>query len=43
MDILLDSTWSDSVASDPKHRPQFFDQPATTVRKEWRGGLRKRT
>ena len=32
---LLDSTWSDSVASDPKHRPQFFDRPATTVRKEW--------
>ncbi len=35
MENLLDSTWSDSVASDPKHRPQFFDRPATTVRKEW--------
>lgn len=35
MDELLETTWSDSVANDPKHRPQFFDRPSTTVRKEW--------
>ena len=35
MDDILESTWSDSVASDPKHKPQFFDKPSTTVRKEW--------
>lgn len=35
MGDLLESTWSESVASDPKHRPQFLDQPSTTVRKEW--------
>ncbi len=34
-DILLDSTWSDSVSNDPKHRPQVMDWPSTTVRKEW--------
>lgn len=32
---LLDSTWSDDVANDPKHRPQSLDRPATTVRREW--------
>jgi DNA-cytosine methyltransferase len=34
-DTILDSTWSDRVANDPKHRPQRLDRPATTVRKEW--------
>lgn len=32
---LLESTWSDNVANDPKHRPQFFNRLSTTVRKEW--------
>lgn len=32
---LLNSTWSDSVSNDPKHRPQIMDWPSTTVRKEW--------
>lgn len=27
--------WSESVANDPKHRPQVLNAPATTVRKEW--------
>jgi DNA-cytosine methyltransferase len=29
------SSWSASVAHDPKHRPQRLDEPSTTVRKEW--------
>jgi site-specific DNA-cytosine methylase len=33
--VLLESTWSDAVSNDPKHRPQIIDQPSTTVRKEW--------
>lgn len=28
--------WSPSVALDPKHRPQSWDAPATTVRRDWR-------
>lgn len=32
---LLESTWSDAVSNDPKHRPQVMDWPSTTVRKEW--------
>jgi DNA-cytosine methyltransferase len=32
---LLESTWSDEVANDRKHRPQVYDKPSTTVRKEW--------
>ena len=32
---LLQSTWSDAVSNDPKHRPQVMDWPSTTVRKEW--------
>ena len=32
---LLESTWSNRVANDPRHRPQVFDRPSTTVRKEW--------
>ena len=32
---LLESTWSDRVSNDPKHRPQLMDRPSTTVRKEW--------
>lgn len=35
MSDLLNSTWSDSVSNDPKHRPQVMDWPSTTVRKEW--------
>lgn len=35
MNNVLPSTWSDAVANDPKHRPQFWDRPSTTVRKEW--------
>lgn len=27
--------WSESVANDPKHRPQVLTAPSTTVRKEW--------
>lgn len=34
-ETLLDSTWSDAVSNDPKHRPQVMDWPSTTVRKEW--------
>jgi len=34
-DDLLESTWSDDVANDPKHRPQNPDRPSTTVRREW--------
>lgn len=33
--LLLESTWSDAVSNDPKHRPQVIDWPSTTVRKEW--------
>ncbi len=33
--VLLESTWSDAVSNDPKHRPQVMDKPSTTVRKEW--------
>jgi DNA-cytosine methyltransferase len=32
---LPESKWSQSVASDPKHRPQVLDKPSTTVRREW--------
>src|SRR4051794_19111166 len=28
--------WSAAVALDPKHRPQAWDLPATTVRRDWR-------
>jgi site-specific DNA-cytosine methylase len=28
--------WSPEVALDPKHRPQAWDSPATTVRRDWR-------
>lgn len=35
MNDILESTWSDKVANDPKHRPQLFDRLSTTVRKEW--------
>jgi len=34
-DKLLESTWSDAVAFDPKHRPQTLDKPASTARREW--------
>lgn len=34
-EVLLESTWSDKVSNDPKHRPQLMDRPSTTVRKEW--------
>ena len=33
--LILKSTWSDKVANDPKHRPQFWNKPSTTVRREW--------
>lgn len=29
------STWSRSVALDPKHRPQELSRPSATVRREW--------
>lgn len=32
---LPDCPWSDSVALDPKHRPQVPDEPSGTVRREW--------
>ncbi len=32
---LPKSGWSESVALDPKHRPQTLDKSATTVRREW--------
>jgi site-specific DNA-cytosine methylase len=35
-DDLPGSHWSPSVALDPKHRPQAWDAPATTVRRDWR-------
>lgn len=28
-------TWSESVALDRRHRPQSFDRPSSTVRREW--------
>lgn len=28
--------WSPAVALDPKHRPQRWDTPSTTVRRDWR-------
>lgn len=28
-------TWSSSVALDRRHRPQSFDRPSSTVRREW--------
>lgn len=28
--------WKPEVALDPKHRPQHWDAPATTVRRDWR-------
>ena len=33
--VLMESSWSESVSNDPKHHPQVFDRPSTTVRKEW--------
>lgn len=32
---LPEGTWSRSVALDPKHRPQSYDRPSSTVRREW--------
>jgi site-specific DNA-cytosine methylase len=32
---LDDCRWSASVALDPKHRPQSWDEPSGTVRREW--------
>ncbi|MFC1970891.1 DNA cytosine methyltransferase [Chloroflexota bacterium] len=32
---ISESTWSEAVATDPKHRPQTLTRPATTVRREW--------
>lgn len=32
---LLESGWSERVSNDPKHRPQVYDRPSMTVRKEW--------
>ena len=32
---LLESNWSERVSNDPKHRPQVYDRPSMTVRKEW--------
>lgn len=32
---LDDCQWSPSVALDPKHRPQLWDEPSGTVRREW--------
>ncbi len=34
-DALGDCQWSTSVALDPKHRPQVWDHPSSTVRREW--------
>ncbi len=34
-DELLESSWSESVANDPRHRPQTLDRPSSTVRREW--------
>jgi MerR family regulatory protein len=33
---LLPCHWIPEVALDPKHRPQHWDAPATTVRRDWR-------
>ena len=35
-DDLPPCHWSPSVALDPKHRPQSWHAPATTVRRDWR-------
>jgi len=35
LEELPECGWSESVALDPKHRPQTLDKPATTVRREW--------
>jgi site-specific DNA-cytosine methylase len=32
---LDECTWSPSVALDPKHQPQAWDRPSSTVRREW--------
>src|SRR5215207_9092780 len=32
---LPECTWSLSVALDPRHRPQSWDRPSSTVRREW--------
>lgn len=32
---LEDCLWSPSVALDRKHRPQVWDEPSSTVRREW--------
>lgn len=32
---LRDCGWSRTVALDPRHRPQTFDRPASTVRRDW--------
>jgi len=34
-DELGDCLWSPSVALDPRHRPQVWDEPSGTVRREW--------
>lgn len=33
---LLPCNWSESVAYDPKHRPQRPNSPSSTVRRDWR-------
>jgi site-specific DNA-cytosine methylase len=35
-DTLPPCHWAPGVALDPKHRPQHWDAPATTVRRDWR-------
>jgi len=35
IDDIPESGWSESVAVDPKHRPQTLDKPSTTARREW--------
>jgi site-specific DNA-cytosine methylase len=36
LDQLPPCHWSPEVALDPKHRPQHWDAPASTVRRDWR-------
>jgi site-specific DNA-cytosine methylase len=35
-EVLPDCHWSPAVALDPKHRPQQWNAPSSTVRRDWR-------
>ena len=40
---MPDAHWSAAVGLDPKHRPQRWDAPSSTVRRDWRKYPKRRT